>query len=305
MKTTIRLISIAAILLVILGLSLACASPNPSPIGSSGTGVLPSPAPSVFKVDSLAINPAEVNAGVQALITAKVTNTGSASENYAAEVKVISPDKPSLPAYLYSNEVIIPSGGSQLLSVSATINYPGLYKVVWGGASQDLKVNQDEQVKTASSPQDSAPGLAPDFTAVDVVTGNTITLGQFKGTGVLLNFVNYGCSPATNDVVSAQLMAIKQLKSQRSDFVPVSVFCGCCPPDILRQFAKQNNLDWPWILDTDYSIVGKYSNYLKKYGYPTLVFVDKNMQVTEVAGSTNAAALADKINKISPQGVNR
>ena len=35
---------------------------------------------------------------------------------------------------------------------------------------------------------------APDFTATDVVTGQTVTLAQFKGKTVLLNFVNYGCN---------------------------------------------------------------------------------------------------------------
>jgi peroxiredoxin len=131
-----------------------------------------------------------------------------------------------------------------------------------------------------------------------VVTGKAVSLKQFAGTPILLNFVNYGCSPSINNVVSAQLLAIKQLKQQRSDFMPVSVFCGCCPPDVLRQFAKQNNFDWPWILDTDYSIAAKYGNYLKKYSYPTLVFIDKAMVITEYTGAIDIPTLTKKIDNL-------
>jgi peroxiredoxin len=304
MITGIKLTLISGVLVIILGMLTAC--------GGSSATIAPGPraendSPSsenVFKVDSLAVNPEEVNAGVQALITAKVTNTGIKDNSYVGQVKIIDPNKPSLPAYLYSEQVIIPSGATQTLGVSTTINYPGTYKVIWDKTSRDLIVAQEE-AKSPGPSQAAALVLAPDFNAVDVVTGKTIILSQFKGSAVLFNFVNYGCSPSVNQVVSAQLLAIKQLKTQRSDFVPVSVFCGCCSPDTLRQFAKQNNLDWPWILDTDYSIAQKYGSYLKNYGYPTLIFIDQDQIINEVAGSTNLAALTDKLNKISPLGVKK
>jgi len=140
---------------------------------------------------------------------------------------------------------------------------------------------------------------APDFTAVDVVTGETISLGQFNGSTILLNFVNYGCNPSTNKIVGAQLLAIRELREQRDDFVPISVFCGCCPIDVLRDFAKQNELTWPWILDTDYSIVREYTRHLRKYGYPTLIFIDKEQQIREVSGYCDVSTLAVKIDQTS------
>ncbi|MFC2066076.1 peroxiredoxin family protein [Chloroflexota bacterium] len=140
--------------------------------------------------------------------------------------------------------------------------------------------------------------MAPDFTSVDVVTNQEITLSSFKGSMVLLNFVNYGCDPSLNNVVSKQLLAIKELKSQRSDFMPVSVFCGCCTPEVLRDFAEQNDLTWPWILDTDYSIVRNYASYLRKYGYPTLIFIDQEQNIREVAGYSDLSALSSKLDQI-------
>ncbi|MDP2932179.1 MAG: redoxin domain-containing protein [Chloroflexota bacterium] len=144
----------------------------------------------------------------------------------------------------------------------------------------------------------AAAEMAPDFTGVDVVTGKTISLASFKGSVALLNFVNYGCSQDINNIVSAQLLAIKKLWQQRTDFLPVSVFCGCCPPEVLRQFARENGLSWPWILDTDTSIIAKYLAYVQQYGYPTLVFVDKEQYIRAVTGYSDGGSLSAELDRI-------
>lgn len=138
---------------------------------------------------------------------------------------------------------------------------------------------------------------APEFSAVDVTTGEPISLSQYKGTVILLNFVNYGCDPTTNQVVSAQLLAIRDLREQRDDFMPLSIFCGCCPEDVLRDFAQQNNLSWPWVLDSDYSVIGLYLDYVKIYGYPTLVFIDSDQHITDVTGYCDISTLSTKIDE--------
>ena len=145
-------------------------------------------------------------------------------------------------------------------------------------------------------------GLAPDFSGVDVNTGKAISLKQFAGKIVLLNFVNYGCSSSINTAVSAQLLAFKDLSQIRTDFVPVSVFCGCCSPDTLKKFAQGNNLNWPWILDTGNTIVPKYSTYLGQYGYPTLVFIDGNGKIINSSGEMNATAMGQELDKIIAAG---
>jgi hypothetical protein len=140
---------------------------------------------------------------------------------------------------------------------------------------------------------------AHDFTGVDVVTGETITLAGLEGDVVLLNFVNYGCSESLNQMVSSQLMAIRDLAEQRDDFIPVSIFCGCCPTETLQQFAVQNDLNWPWILDSDYSILDSYADYCRQYGYPTLIFVDGEQNIREVTGYTDADSLSAKIDELT------
>jgi peroxiredoxin len=170
--------------------------------------------------------------------------------------------------------------------------------VTWDKVSQILVVNPSENL-ASENPQNTGPGTAPDFSAADIVTGKKVSIKQFSGSAVLLNFVNYGCNPSTNRIVGAQLLAIKQLQRQRKDFVAISVFCGCCPPDVLRQFARENDLNWPWILDSDYSIAAKYARMVKRFGYPTLIFIDQERVITEVTGYTDLAGITEKINTIT------
>jgi hypothetical protein len=202
-----------------------------------------------------------------------------------------------------TKEITFTAGEKQPVSFVGSLTTPGIYGVTWAELVGEFLVPRltGELVVVESDSFDSAASsvAAPDFTAVDVVTGETITLSQFSSSTILLNFVNYGCNPSTNKIVSAQLLAIKELREQRDDFIPVSVFCGCCPVDVLRDFANENELTWPWILDSDYSIVQDYARHLRKYGYPTLIFIDKEQQIQEVSRYCDVSELAGKIDQIS------
>ncbi|MFC1968787.1 peroxiredoxin family protein, partial [Chloroflexota bacterium] len=240
----------------------------------------------------------EANPGVEVIVTAKVTNTSSTKDGYIPRIRIDNVTGGSLPSFRYLNDVDIPTGETELLSFVIPTDTPGTYKVTWGELAEEFAVVKADKNDTGNY-NAATQATAPDFASVDVVTNQEITLSSLKGSMVLLNFVNYGCNPSLNDVVSKQLLAIKELKNQRSDFVPVSVFCGCCPPEVLRDFAEQNSLTWPWILDTDYSIVRGYASYLRKYGYPTLIFIDQEQYIRAVAGYSDVLALGAKMDEIS------
>ena len=296
MKLGTKQIALVIVILTVVGLVQACTGSNSPEVDSQTTTKGAPPAPSAFETAELAINPAEVYPGVEVIITAQVTNTGDTEGTYTAGL--ILDDDP-----VATEEMTLAAGISQPVSFVGSINTPGTYKVTWAELVGEFLVPRltGELVVVEDEPTESSDSniVAPDFTAVDVVTGETISLGQFNGSTVLLNFVNYGCNPSTNKIVGAQLLAIRELRKQRDDFVPISVFCGCCPIDVLRDFAKQNELTWPWILDTDYSIVREYTRHLRKYGYPTLIFIDKEQQIREVSGYCDVSTLAVKIDQTS------
>jgi len=158
--------------------------------------------------------------------------------------------------------------------------------------TEEILISQSSNQNSQSSNSNQGLVLAPDFSSVDVVTGEGISLSQLKGKIVLLNFVNYGCDQRTNQIVSEQLLAIKSLTEQRDDFIPLSVFCGCCPVETLRNFATENELTWAWILDSDYAIIGDYLDYVRDYGYPTLIFINKNQNIVDYSGYSDVSTLS-------------
>jgi len=298
MRHKAKQIILFLILITIIGIVTACSSTEVA--APEQTAEKAPPEVSAFQVSNLAINPSEVNPGVEVIIAAEVTNTSVAEDNYTAKLRIDNVSEESLPSFRYLNEVTIDAGVSRLLSFIVSKNTPATYKVTWGERNGEFVVVKPDESIEPSNPKSITPKFtrAPDFTGVDVVTNERISLSQFSGSIVLLNFVNYGCNPSVNQVVSAQLLAIKELTKQRDDFIPLSIFCGCCPPSALRDFAEENDLSWSWILDTDNSIVPQYGRYLRKYGYPTLIFIDKEQNIREVAGYSNVPALSAQIDEI-------
>jgi len=287
-----RRIVIGVVLFSLILIVVACTGPT----STLTPALTPPPAPTAFQTADLAINPAEVNPAVEVTITAQVTNTNDTEGTYAAGLMINDVTAATM-------EVTMAAGESKPVSFVGSLATPGTYKVTWAELVGEFLVPRltGEFVVVRDEPMELSDSktTAPDFTAVDVVTSETISLGQFSGSTVLLNFVNLGCSSSLSQIVSAQLLAIKELREQRDDFIPISVFCGCCSPDVLREFAEQNDLTWPWILDTDNSIVAKYTRYLREYGYPTLVFIDKDQNIREVTGYVDISTLSLKIDEIS------
>lgn len=251
-----------------------------------------------FETTELSVNPVEVYAGVEVIITAQITNISESIQTYIAGLRFDDET-------VATKELTFSPGETQPVSFIGSVSTPGKYKVTWTELVGSFLVPR--LTGELLVVEDGATGSgdyripAPDFTAKDVVTGESITLSQYAGSKILLNFVNYGCDPTTNKVVGEQLLAIRELSEQGTDFIPISVFCGCCPEDVLRDFAEQNDLTWPWILDTDNSIVRIYGNYLRQFGYPTLIFIDDSQTIHEVTGYSDVSELKKKIDWLSTQ----
>jgi hypothetical protein len=277
-----RLLIIVVALFSALLVFMACAGPTTTEVNNPAEVQAPAIQQTLqtsFQIADLQINPTEVNPGDEISITAVVKNIDATESTYTAELRINNSIEEIV-------DVVIPIGGTQSLNFLVYKDVPGLYSVLLGESSgQFVIVKPDELTQSGNTAIGvSKLPVAPDFSGIDVVVNKEVSLAQFEGSVVLLNFVNYGCSRTLSKIVAAQLMVIRDLREQRRDFEPVSIFCGCCPPEVLREFATTNNLTWTWILDTENSILPQYGDYIVENGFPTLIFIDKNGNISDVTG---------------------
>lgn len=289
---TFKIVTKLLILASILVISLGCADAQLTQLDPPTTDVTKQSMTSTVQISDLIIESAEVNPREALTITANVTNTSAIEESYKAELRI----NDTLEA---ERIVSIPAGGTEALYFSVCKCDPGAYKVTLGDITGHFLVLSPVKTTKSGSLETSKPEMtaAPDFTGMDILTEKTITLNEFRGSTVLLNFVNYGCSSRLNNTTSAQLLVIRDLEKNRGDFIPISISCGCCSPVELQEFAADNGLTWPWIIDVDDAIIHKYTDYLTEYGFPTLVFVNKKQYITEVTGYCDFFKLNVKIDE--------
>ena len=102
---------------------------------------------------------------------------------------------------------------ASILFVAMLVLVPVTYAIT--APTEEILTSQSSNQNSQSSNSNQGLVLAPDFSSVDVVTGQGISLSQLKGKIVLLNFVNYGCDQRTNQIVSEQLLAIKSLTNRK------------------------------------------------------------------------------------------
>ena len=117
MKLVTKQIILVIMLLTFVGLVQACTGSSKPQVNSPSTPKEALSASPVFKVSSLTINPPEANTGVQVIVTAKVTNTGSATDNYTPKIRIDNVTGGSLPTFKYLEELEINAGATELLSL--------------------------------------------------------------------------------------------------------------------------------------------------------------------------------------------
>jgi peroxiredoxin len=154
---------------------------------------------------------------------------------------------------------------------------------------------------TVTTPSPATAGAsenitAPNFTGVDVLTAKNVSLVDYQGSVVLLNFVNSGMTQGASNIVAKQVEAIQELRSERTDFVSISVVtCGCFTPDELRDWANENSFDWTWIIDTQLVRNAGYQRYVAEYGYPALVVIGPDQSLRQVSGYADVSTLSGMI----------
>ncbi len=120
--------------------------------------------------------------------------------------------------------------------------------------------------------QATPEGLAPDFSLNDL-NGQQVTLSQYRGKPVMLNFWASWCGPCRIEL--PEIQALSQ-EHAGGDVVILGVDFGE-QPDTVRAFAQQNGLTYRILTDENSTISRMY----RVPGIPTTVFVNRQGQVVE------------------------
>ncbi len=174
-----------------------------------------------------------------------------------------------------------------------TVALLGLLLAVEGctSAAQDIP---KERYPGPPAPSDLPPAaavgrLAPDFTLMDL-EGNRVTLSDFRGKTVFINFWTQWCPPCRAEM--PEIEAIYQEYKSKDvvvigvDLLVSEILKGYDENDVL-QFVQQGGYSWIFVLDTSGEVSANY----KITAIPTSFFIDREgiIQAVNIGAMTKRA----------------
>ena len=189
-----------------------------------------------------------------------------------------------------------------LLLVGATVLYNSLRD---GTDSNQLATLTPTQATTAAPVETTAPQeedttptdtqaayTAPDFTVVDA-QGNEVTLSQFFGKPIVLNFWASWCGPCKMEMPDFQ-EKYEQL-GEDVHFLMVNMTAGRETLESATEFLEEVGYTFPVYFDTQEDAAYTYS----VYSLPTTYFIDaEGVPIAQATGALDAATLQKGINMI-------
>ncbi|MFQ5343666.1 MAG: TlpA family protein disulfide reductase [Anaerolineae bacterium] len=157
-------------------------------------------------------------------------------------------------------------------------------------------VARGQSAGTASGvPVGSNAGMrAPDFTLTEVTTGEPVSLSQFRGRPVLINFWATWCGPCRLEMPHLQA-AYEQYRDEGFTVLAVDVKFDD-GPEAVQAFIDELGLTFPIVKDEAGVVeIDKYN----VLGYPTSVFIDRDGVIQYVhRGPLTKDFIAEKLKDI-------
>lgn len=129
--------------------------------------------------------------------------------------------------------------------------------------------------------------LAPDFTLTDL-KGNSVTLSDFQGKVVFINFWASWCVPCRVEMPEIEAV-YQEYKSQGVVVIGIDLFED---ENVVREFVQQGDYSWTFVIDTTGEVTKSYGVTL----IPTSFFVDKEGIIRTVSiGAMTKRAMESRL----------
>jgi cytochrome c biogenesis protein CcmG, thiol:disulfide interchange protein DsbE len=152
------------------------------------------------------------------------------------------------------------------------------------------RLDSSEINLTSKSPSPDIGHLAPDFT-LDALNGDNLTLSEFRGHPVILNFWATWCGPCRAEAPALETAA--DLVGDSGVILGVNVQED---PLSVMQFIDQYGLSYPIVLDSN----GEVAKLYRVRAYPTTYFINANGTIAELyTGALNAPLIQKRIRELT------
>ena len=171
-----------------------------------------------------------------------------------------------------------------------------VFVLVLGGASvlYDRLGSQTQSHQLATQPTETEPQLimAPDFTVYDA-DGHPVTLSQFVGKPIVLNFWASWCGPCKMEMPDFQ--AQYEALEGEVQFLMINMTTGRESMNSATAFLQEAGYTFPVYFDTQADAAQTYG----AYSLPTTYFIDaQGYAIAQATGALDAATLQKGIDMI-------
>ena len=145
-----------------------------------------------------------------------------------------------------------------------------VFAMIFGGCKG--KENKVEFSTKETNKSERSWGNAPDFT-LEKIEGGTLTLSDYKGKLIILNFWATWCPPCRMEIPS-----FVELQNKYKDhLIIIGINLDQDNPENVKQFIKKFNINYPVVKGT-YRVVLDYGEIR---GIPTTFIIDSNGNIRE------------------------
>ncbi|WP_291633308.1 TlpA disulfide reductase family protein [Clostridium sp.] len=158
-------------------------------------------------------------------------------------------------------------------------------------AIQNAKDSADAKVPAIEATKDAASKIAAQDFKLKDLNGKEVSLSDFKGKKVYLNFWASWCGPCKSEMPDIEKL---YNETKESDLVILAVNLGETKIQT-KSFIDDNKYTFPILLDLDQSVANQYTiQYI-----PTSYFIDKEGNiVSKISGALTLAEMKDNISKL-------